>query len=126
MATGGVQPRNAHAITFFHVFHAGGDRADEADSLVARNEWRLRLERPIAICRMQVCMAHAGSHDLDEDAARYDFGHWHFLDSQRFVEGIDDRGFHRGHDSDSWNACLRLATMSRSASGPSRRWMKPA
>jgi len=37
-----------------------------ADALMARNERRVGLDRPIALGGMQIGMAHAGRRDLDE------------------------------------------------------------
>ena len=59
ISAGGVQPWNADAIPFLHVFHAGAHGADETDTFVTGNERRFRFDRPIAIGGMQVGMSNA-------------------------------------------------------------------
>jgi len=74
MAACGVQPRNADAVSFLHVFHASTHRADKADAFVARDEWRFRLDRPITVGRVQVGVTNTRRHDLDENATWKNFG----------------------------------------------------
>ena len=50
--------------------HAGADRDDVADALVAGDERRLRLDRPVALGGVQVGVADAARRDLDQDLAR--------------------------------------------------------
>ena len=67
MAAGGIEPGHADAVAFLHVRDAGAHGDDMTDALMARDEGRLRLDRPVAVDRVQVRVADAARRDLDED-----------------------------------------------------------
>ncbi|MNM98845.1 hypothetical protein D3C81_1113860 [compost metagenome] len=94
IATRRVQPRNADAVAFLDVGDAGTYRDHMANAFVAGNEWRIGLDRPVALHRVQIGVAHATGFDLDQDVARCRARHHHFLDDQRFAELTYDSGLH--------------------------------
>ena len=94
MAAGGVEPRHADPVTFFHVRHPRAHRGNEADALVAQDKRRLGLDRPVAFGGVQVGVAHARRLDRDLDHPGRDFGYRHFLDPQRGAEFAHDGCFH--------------------------------
>lgn len=55
------------------------------------------LTGQFAVRGMQVGVAHARGHDLDQDTAGHNSGHGNFLDMKRLAEGVDDRCFHCLH-----------------------------
>ncbi|MNV48683.1 hypothetical protein D3C71_1406020 [compost metagenome] len=65
IAAGRVQPRNADAVAFLDVGDAGTYRDHMANAFVAGNEWRIGLDRPVALHRVQIGVAHATGFDLD-------------------------------------------------------------
>ncbi|MCY1293477.1 hypothetical protein D9M70_427380 [compost metagenome] len=93
-AAGGVQPGHADAVAFLHPGHPGAHRGDVADALVPGNERQARLHRPVALGGVQVGVADAGRLDLHQHLPGAGQGDFHFLDPQRFAEGVDYRGFH--------------------------------
>ena len=70
MTAGGVEPRHADAIAFLDGGDAATDGDDVARALVARNERRRWLHRPVATRRVQVGMADAASLDLHHEFDR--------------------------------------------------------
>lgn len=74
---------------------------EKADALVAGNERRCRLDRPIAVGRMDVGMANAARGDADQDLAGTNLGNGDFADFERCAERVDDSGHHgAGHGGD--------------------------
>ena len=69
-----IEPRDADAVAFLDVRNAGADGGDMADALMARDEGRLGLDRPIAVRGVQVGVADAARRDLDEDLASLGLG----------------------------------------------------
>ena len=99
MAAGGVEPWHADAIAFLYVLHAAADTRDEADALMAWNERRGRLHRPVAFGRMQVSVADTGRNHFHLDFARVGFWYWHLAAFQGGTEFRDNGSAHRlGHD----------------------------
>lgn len=94
MAAGGVQPGHADAVAFLDPGNAGADLGDIPDTFMAGDERERGLDRPVAIGRMQVGMANAGSHDPHENLAGRDFRHIDFLNDQGLAEGMDNGRFH--------------------------------
>ncbi len=75
------------------MLDTGAHRGDEAHALVAGNEGRVGLDRPVALGGVQVGVADAAGLDLDQHVTRTWARHWHFFDGQRLVEGAYDGGF---------------------------------
>ncbi|MGY4623547.1 hypothetical protein ACVWY3_001303 [Bradyrhizobium sp. USDA 4486] len=94
-----VQPGDTDGIADPQTLHAGPERGDDAGSLMAGNEGRHRLHRPVAVGGVQVGVADAARFDLDQDLARTGLRHRHILDHQRLAELFDDGGFHGRHES---------------------------
>ncbi len=98
MATGGVKPGHADPVAFLHVPHACADGDDMAHALMARDERRLGLERPVAVGGVEVGVADAGRRYLDEDLSWAGRRHGDFFDCQRLAELMDDGCHHAfGH-----------------------------
>jgi len=94
IATGGIEPGDADSVAFLHVPHARADGDDVAHALMTRDKrWR-RLDRPVAVCGVEVGVANARRGDLDEDLSRADFRCRHFFDRQRLAEFTDNGCFH--------------------------------
>src|SRR6202171_2968076 len=72
---GVVQPRNADGVARLEISYARAERSHDAGNLVARNERKRGLHRPVAFRGVQVCMAHAAGHHLDQDLSRTRHGH---------------------------------------------------
>ena len=85
VAAGGVQPGHADPVALLDRRDAGADGRDGADALVAGNEGRRGLHRPVAVGGVQVGVAHARGLDLDQDLARARLGYRHLLDRQRLA-----------------------------------------
>ena len=94
LAAGGIEPGNADAVAFLDVGDARSDRGDMADAFMAGNEGRVGLDRPVALGRVQIGVAHAGRGDLHEDLARSDRWDRCLLNDQRLAECADDGRLH--------------------------------
>ena len=94
VAAGGVQPGHPDPVALLDRRDAGAECGDGADALVARDEGRRGLDRPVAVRGVQVGVAHARGHDLDQDLARARLGHRHRLDRQRLLELVHHRRLH--------------------------------
>src|SRR5262249_182336 len=64
-----AEPRQRHPVAFRHREVALADRGDDADTFVARDERDLRLDGPLAACRVDVGVAQPGGFDLDHNLA---------------------------------------------------------
>ncbi len=95
VAAGRVEPGHAHTVAFFYDGDAGAHRSDNPDRLMAWNEGWGGLERPIAVRRMDVCMADTAGFSLDDDLTRPRSGHVPLAQHQRLAELFDDRRVHR-------------------------------
>ncbi|MNP53184.1 hypothetical protein D3C76_1476350 [compost metagenome] len=93
MAAGGIEPGHPDAVAFLDAGDAGAHCRDVAHAFVAGNEGQARLHRPVAFGGMQVGVADAGGLDLHQDLPGAGQGKLHFLDPQRFAQGVDHRGF---------------------------------
>jgi hypothetical protein len=93
-AAGAVKPGHAHAIAFLDMLDVLAHRRHIAHALVAGNEGRMRLDRPVAFGCMQIGVADAGSSDLDQDLIVCRSGHRHFFNRERLPEGTHHGGFH--------------------------------
>ncbi|MNV49904.1 hypothetical protein D3C71_1418770 [compost metagenome] len=94
MAAGRIQPWDADPVALADMADAGAHRHHVADALVTGNERRVGLDRPVAVHRMQVGVAHATRFDLHQDVAGAGPRYLHFLDAQRLAEFADDSGLH--------------------------------
>lgn len=65
-----VQPRHACEIALTQALDTAAERGDHADTLVPRDEWQPRLHRPVAVGRVQVCVADAAGLHLEQHFAR--------------------------------------------------------
>jgi hypothetical protein len=81
-----VQPRNADGVAWLEIRDARAKRSYNACNLVAWNEGKRRLHRPIAFSGMQVGMADAAGHHLDQDLSRTRHRHGYVLYHQRLAE----------------------------------------
>jgi hypothetical protein len=100
MAACGIEPWNADSITFLDVAHARADGDDMSDTLVPRDERRLRLDGPIAIDCMQIGVAHAGRSNLDKDLAHPRRRHRNLFDGKRLYQRSDHRRLHGSRHRD--------------------------
>ena len=94
MAAGGIEPGHADPVAFPDMFHARAHAGDETDALVARDEGRCRLDRPVALGGVQIGVANARGVDRHLDLARAGLGHRHLVDGQRLAEFPHHGGFH--------------------------------
>ena len=72
----------------------GADALDDADALVAGDERRRRLDRPLAAGGVDVGVAEPAGLDADEHLLRSRDRDREVLDLERTVEATDDGGFH--------------------------------
>jgi hypothetical protein len=63
---------------------------------VARDQWQRRLDRPVAVRRVDVGVAEAAGVDPDEHLAVARLGPGDVLDAQRLGEVMNDGGFRGG------------------------------
>ena len=94
-ATGIAQPRHCDAFAQRDLCDAGAELLDDADALVAGHEGRRRLDRPVAVRRVDVGVAEAGRLDPDEDLALAGNRRLDLLEPQRLGERVHDRRLHQ-------------------------------
>ena len=92
-----MKPGDTDWATLPESRHARGAGSDHAGTLMAWDEWRNRLHRPVPISRVQIGVADASCDDLDQHFARPRRGHRHFLDSQGLAERPHHRRLHHLH-----------------------------
>jgi hypothetical protein len=90
-----VEPGDADAVALLDVGHAGADGRHEAHALVAGDERRLRLHRPVALGGVEVGVADAGRLHRDLDLAGAGLGHRDLIDGERLAELPHDGSLHR-------------------------------
>ena len=73
--------------------HAGPDGLDDAGALVAEHHWRVN-DGTVAFEGVQVGAADTGGGQPDQDLTGTGLGDRDFLDLQRFIEVVQDRGAH--------------------------------
>src|SRR3954454_9752582 len=73
---------------------ARAELRDDPDALVAGDEGRRRLDRPLATSRVDVGVTETRSLDTDENLLGTGLRHRHVLDDQRLVEGMNNCGLH--------------------------------
>ena len=88
------QPRVANLVAELQIGDTRAERNDGAVTLVAGDEWRLRLDGPITMRGMQIGVAHAGGLQLDQYLAGSGAGQFDLADAQRGAELSDDGGLH--------------------------------
>ena len=94
-AAGVAEPRQRDAHAGLEAVHLAGTQAlDHADALVAGDERRRRLDRPLAARGVDVGVAEPAGLDAHEHLAGAGLGDGQVLDLQRAIEGADDGGFH--------------------------------
>ena len=89
-----MQPRNPDSIALFDYRDACTDRGHAADALVSRYEGQLRLNGPITVRRMDICMAHPAALRLHEDLADARRRDVPFAQNQWLFELFDHRDVH--------------------------------
>ena len=109
VAAGGVEPGHADPVALLDVLDAAADGGDVADALVAGDERRVRLDRPVALGGVQVGVADARGVDRHLDHAGARLGDRHLVDGQRLAELANDGGFHGLGHIDIPPGCLVLA-----------------
>ena len=72
MTAGRIEPRHAHTVTLFDDRHARPNGGDQSDALMAGNEGKRRLQRPVALGGMKIGVAYPAGLGLDKDLARSD------------------------------------------------------
>jgi hypothetical protein len=85
--------RRAHADL---VTGAGAERLDDPHPRVARNQRQRRLDRLVAVRRVDVGVAQTAGLDPDEHLAVTRLGPGDIVDGERLGEVINDGGFHGG------------------------------
>jgi hypothetical protein len=74
-----VEPGYADPIAFLHCGYARAHGGNGPNAFMTGNEGGIRLDRPVAICGMQVRMTDAARFDLHEDLASSNLRDWHLL-----------------------------------------------
>ena len=72
---------------------AGADRLDDADALVAGDERRRRLDRPVAVGGVDVGVAQAARLDADQDLAGSGLGDGRSWISRGWVKSVTTAAF---------------------------------
>jgi hypothetical protein len=67
MATSRIEPRNSYAIAFLHRSYTCAGSGNGTDSFMAGNEWRCRLERPVALRGAQIGVTYPSGLCLDQN-----------------------------------------------------------
>ena len=91
-----AEPGHGDAVADRHLRDAGAELLDDADALVAGDEGRRRLDRPVAVRRMDVGVAETRRLDPDEDVARAGNRRLDLLEPQRLGERVHDCRLHQG------------------------------
>lgn len=74
--------------------HPRSDARDYTRDFMAGDQRQHRQLRPIAIRRMQIAVAHAARHHLDQQIGLPRFGHRHAFNLQRRSKRVQHRCFH--------------------------------
>jgi hypothetical protein len=90
-----VQPGYADPVAFLYRGYAPAHGGDGPNAFMTGNEGRVGLDRPVAICGMQVRMTHTARFDLHKDLAPSNLRDRYLLDRQRLLELAHHRCFHR-------------------------------
>jgi len=98
-AARGGEPGVAHHVADGEFGDALAEFLDDADSLVAGDERRFGLDRPVTVLGVQVGVAHPRCDQLDERLTRPGFRQFHILDVEVFAEDVHDCSLHGAHDS---------------------------
>ena len=91
-ATGVAEPWHRHALAERHLGDAGAELAHDADALVAGNEGRCGLDRPVAVGGVDVGVAEPRCLHLHPDLPRLEWRARDILDGEWEVKRADDRG----------------------------------
>jgi hypothetical protein len=119
-AAGAVQPGYPDPVAFVHALRVPSDRRHMTHALVPRDERQCRLDRPVAIGRVQIRMADAARLDLHQDLIGPGFRHRYFLDLKRAPELVDHRCFHGRCHSKSLFRCRPICLTVPRPNLPSR------
>ena len=108
-----VEPGNADRISFFYGRDALTDGSHVTRAFVTRDEGQLWFDRPIAIGRMNVSVAHSASYDFYQDLAFARFRHRNVFNRKWFSKFVNNGSFHIGNAFQSFALCiarLRIAS----------------
>ena len=89
MTASGVEPRHADAVALFHNGDSRSDSGDQADRFMAGNERKGRLERPIAVSRVEIGVANAARFRLHHDLSNSRCGDVPLAKHKRLSEVLD-------------------------------------
>lgn len=94
-ATRRVQPGDGDARADGEC-NARADTFDDADTFVSRHERRSRLQRPIAMCGVDIVVTESARFEADDDLPGTGLGGWPVFDNQGFPN--------------SWTTATRITT----------------
>jgi hypothetical protein len=90
-----IQPRHAHAVALFDVLVcARAFLYDKSAPFMSRDEWWVRLYRPVAIRRVYIRVADSTGLNLDKHLALFGLGYFHILYLQRLTKFMNDGSLH--------------------------------
>ena len=115
-----IKPGHADPVAFLDERNAGADPNHDAYRLVTRDKGRRRLQRPVAVGGMQICVTDAAGLSLDQDLAGPGRGDIPLLQLQRLLERRDDSGLHLGGHSDppsGFEFRRKIASIGKSGGG---------
>jgi hypothetical protein len=89
-----VQPSDTDRVSLFQSGDPGADRRNDTRTFMTGDKGKRGLDRPIAVGRVEVSVAHAGRDDLDQNLAPSRRRDRHLLDLQGLAECVHHRRFH--------------------------------
>jgi len=98
VAAGRVEPGHPDTVALLYDRYPRADGGDQTDPLVAGNERRHRLHRPVAVGGMKIGVADATGLGLDQNLTGTRSGNVEIAERQGLAELLDDGGVHfAGH-----------------------------
>ena len=110
MPAGGMQPRHTNTVALLDGCHAFANFGNDADTFMAGDKGRVRLDRPVAFGGVKVGVTHARCLDLDQNFPWCDLGYRDFFNRQRLAKRPNDGGFHGGGHGDISLLMIRKRT----------------
>ena len=86
-----AEPWHRDAVADSDLGHSYPELLDDPDALVSGHEWRRRLDRPVAVRRVDVGVTKTGRLDPNPDLTRLERESSDLLDRERLVEVANDR-----------------------------------